>query len=387
MLNKSDRIFLLGGHFTPALAVIEELQERGFFDLHWIGTKYSQTNDRHLSAEYQVIKQKNITFHSFRAGKLWRKWTLRTLLKAIFNLILIPAGFAHALLLVLRLRPKIIISFGGYLALPVVIMGRLAGVRVVTHEQTLSPGLANRIIAVFANKILISWTQTAKFFPKNKTIYTGNPIRKEVLRSATNVYNFDSDLPVIYVTGGNQGANTINKRLIKILHLLLKKASVIHQTGSSSLTSDFNQALALKQSLPDELKSRYLVKEHIFGDEIGEVFAKSDLIVSRSGANTITEILALGKLSILIPLPWSSGNEQYRNAEFVATTGFARILKQYDAMPPQELLTAIESGIAQLKLNQAFNGESMEEAAEEARKLVNLKAQIEIVDIIERQFA
>jgi UDP-N-acetylglucosamine--N-acetylmuramyl-(pentapeptide) pyrophosphoryl-undecaprenol N-acetylglucosamine transferase len=385
-LNPGDKIVLLGGHLTPALAVIEELKSRGYYNLSWIGTKFSQTSDRHLSAEYQLIHNLGLPFYAFRAGKIWRKVTPATFFKAIFNLLLIPYGFIKGFLLVLSIRPKLIISFGGYLALPVVIAGRLSGAKIVTHEQTISPGIANKLIGFFADKILISWPDARKHFPAKKTVLTGNPLRKEILRSATSQYTFPNDLPIIYVTGGNQGANTINWRLLKILAPVLVQANIIHQTGSSSLTNDFSLAMAARAKLNDDLKSRYLVREHIFGDEIGEVFAKAALIVSRSGANTITEILALGKPSLLIPLPWSSGDEQLGNAELVAHTGLATILKQYDAMPPEELQHKIESALDQLKNGRGFNGEDLVKIKEKAAALVKLNAAAAILDEIQKLF-
>ncbi|MCA9383222.1 UDP-N-acetylglucosamine--N-acetylmuramyl-(pentapeptide) pyrophosphoryl-undecaprenol N-acetylglucosamine transferase [Candidatus Dojkabacteria bacterium] len=382
--NKSKKIMLIGGHLTPALATLSELQNRGYSNFIWVGKKHVQTASSAESPEYKLITAQNIPFISFKAGKIWRKWTLKTLGKALYNLLLIPAGFIHALFILIVHRPRIVVSFGGYIALPLVIAAKVLFIKSVTHEQTLTSGLANRLIAKFADRILISWEKTKSIFMQSKVAFTGNPIRREVLENTTNIINFNNSLPVIYVTGGNQGANTINWRLREFLPQLLEKANVIHQTGNSTLTNDYQKSLALKKSLPKELSERYLVWDNIFGNEIGEIFAKADLLVSRSGANTVTEILATGKLSVLIPIPWASQNEQLLNANLVADTGLGFVLEQYDEMQPQELFDAINLGLDALNNNQGFNKVPLNECKEKASKLIKMDASMLIVDELER---
>lgn len=382
MKAKTIKIALIGGHLTPALAVADELLSLGYNNLIWIGVKKSQTADTRLSAEYKIVTQKAIKFINFKAGKLWLKWTPATFFKALYNLILIPVGFIWALIVVIKHRPSVIMSFGGFLALPLAFAGKLSGAQLFTHEQTAAAGLTNRIIARICDKVFISWESSAAYFPKAKTIITGNPIRAEVLKQTTHNYVFSEKLPVVYITGGNQGANTINWRIAKVISLILKQANVIHQTGSSGLTNDFKNAHESRQNLPEELRKRYIIKEHIFGEEIGEVFAKADLVVSRSGANTISELLALQKPSLLIPIPWSSGAEQLKNAQLVANTGLAKILLQYDDMQPKELLDNILDCLEHIKKNKGFNGEKLDDCKIKALKLIKTNAAAKIASYI-----
>lgn len=381
---KQQKIIIIGGHLTPALAILDELLEKNYKNIKWIGKKFVQTSSKNTSPEYNIIKSKQIPFIKFSAGKLWRKWTLKTFTKGLRNLLLIPWGFIFAIIILYREKPKLLVSFGGYLALPIVYAAKLLSVKVVTHEQTITVGKANRKIGNMADKIFISWKETAKLFSKEKVIYTGNPIRDEVISFSTSNYSFDNDLPIIYVTGGNQGANTINWRLLKIIPTLISQANIIHQTGSSTLTQDYQNALEIKKELPEELRSRYIIRENIFNNEIGEIFSKADLLVSRSGANTITEILYTGKRSILIPIPWTSGNEQQKNAEIVENTGLGYILKQYDEMPPQELYEAVLVGLEAVKAGKDFKDKNIETTQKNARKLVRSDAAENIVLEIEK---
>jgi len=258
--------------------------------------------------------------------------------------------------------------------LPFVIWGKFLGKKIITHEQTTVVGLANKIISKFADRVLVSWPESLPYFPENKTALTGNPIRKEVLTVTINKFKFADDLPIIYITGGNQGANTINRRLLKILPHVLAKANIIHQTGKSSLTNDYEQALAVKAKLPGKLQKRYVILDNVFASEIGEIFHKADLIVSRAGANTVTEVLALGKLAVLVPLPWSSHHEQLRNAELAAATGLGLILKQYDNMPAEILLAHIRKGLAAFQLQQDFKHRPLKQAITKAKQLIKLHA-------------
>lgn len=382
MLAKESKIMLIGGHLTPALAVTTELIKRDYNNIVWIGAKYSQTADQIESAEYKVIRGKGIKFIEFKAGKLWRKWTIPTIGKGLFNLFMIPIGFINAVRIILYESPQVVISFGGYLALPIVFAAWLSGVKVFTHEQTVKVGMSNRIISILATRTFFSWPQTSKELPKN-ALLTGNPIREEILKPGPKEkFIFPIGRPLIYVTGGNQGANTINWRLMKILPNVLEKANVFHQTGNSSLTKDYETAVAFKKTLTKSDSQKYYVCSNVFGDEIGEVFQKADIIISRSGANTVTEILALGKFSILIPIPWSSDNEQLENAKIVESVGLALVVKQYDAMPPEELLEAIEIALDYHSKAKAFNERSMLKARLDAQNLIKLNAASIIVDEI-----
>jgi len=386
MEDKALKVGLIGGHLTPALAVADELKKRDT-EIFWIGVKHSQTSDFQLSAEYEAVTKRKIPFIPFKAGKLWRRWTPATFFKGVKNLALIPLGSINAYRILFRQRPDVLVSFGGYTALPLLMAAKALRIPTATHEQTTTIGLSNKLLIRIADRVYISWEETRALTPSGKTLLTGNPLRSEVLETRTKQFIFANDLPVVFVTGGNQGANTFNWRLRHVIGDILQHANVIHQTGSSELTKDYEQALAVRDTLPKHIRNRYVVRDRIFGNEIGEAFEKADLVVSRSGANTITELLALGKPAVLIPIPWSSGNEQHRNAELVAATGLATILVQYDAMPPEELRDAILTALRRVTEGNAFNGKPLEQVRKTAAGLVNRDATKLLVDDLLAQFS
>lgn len=384
-LTNSAKILLIGGHLTPALAVLEELELQNYHNFVWIGVKHSQTSAKNLSAEYQIINDKQIKFIDFKAGKLWRKWTLKTFWQALYNLIMIPVGIIHAIFILISEKPQLVVSFGGYMAFPIVFAAWLLGINSATHEQTMSMGMANKVIAKFASKILLSWPENQEQLSADllkKAYVTGNPIRKSLFTVTTDKFNFASADPLLYITGGNQGSNTINWRLFEILPELLNKVNIIHQVGSSSITNDLAKAEAVWQKLDPRLQEKYRYFDNIYGAEISEVFHKADFVLSRSGANSVTDLMALGKLCILIPIPWSAHQEQQKNAEMVAKTGLGFVLKQYDAMPPSELLTTIEIGLNAVKNNQDFLRRPLATAQAEAKQKVQPAAALNIVELI-----
>jgi len=370
----SKKILITGGHLTPALAVIEEFKKYGYNNFLWIGRKKTMRKDVNLSAEFRVIqKDLNIPFKEIATGKIIKFWDVSSFFDFLFNIIKIPIGFVQSLFVLLRCRPKVIISFGGYLAVPVVIAGWLLRIPSVTHEQTVVVGKANKIISKLSRKIFVSWKESLKYFNKSKCKVTGNPVRKEIFNIETNNYKVNEGLKTIYITGGNQGAHVINEAVIKIIEPLLAKNNVIHQTGLTSVTNDFEKCDRLEKSLVGKTKGTYIVRGNIFGAEIGEVFGKADLVISRAGANISTELLALGKPAILIPIPWSLNNEQLMNAKVLEKIGLAEIIEEKD-LTHEILQKSIEKAMKNIKDMKSFNGKSLKIAVKKAKEKVNLNA-------------
>jgi len=385
-MKKADiKILITGGHLTPAMAVIAELKKRGYSNFIWVGHKYNQAGNKELSPEFTTVGLQQIPFIELRTGKLIRSLSLGTLPQVIKQFLLIPWGLLKSYYIIMRYRPQLILSFGGYLAVPVVIWGKIFGTKVITHEQTIVTGLANRIIGKFADKVLISWESSRKYFAPSKTILTGNPIRRDIffVKSNNLTKDFHKELPTLLIYAGNQGSHEINSRVFIFVEKLLEDCNVIHQTGNSSVTNDFKAAQELKNKLPAHLKYRYLVKDYILPDEVGEALNKSNLILGRAGANTITEILALGKLAILIPIPWASHNEQFRNAEFVANTGLGYIIKQNENLTAEKIYQTILLSFNQLKNHQGFNNNSLDDCIEKAKASIILDAPTKVSDIVE----
>lgn len=318
------KILLTGGHLTPALAIIPPLKRAGF-EMYFVGRKYAMEQDKTPSEEYREINKLNIPFYPISTGRLQRKITPYT----INSLIKIPFGFFQAIKIIKKISPDVIFSFGGYIALPIVIAGKIMGIKIITHEQTVTIGLANKIISRLSDLILVSHKESLSSFPTNKTILTGNPLREEIFCYGKNI-SPKNNIPVIYITGGNQGAHAINLAIKNNLEKLLQSHQIIHQTGSGVNFKDFKILSEIKNSLPPLLKNRYSLFPYVESKDIGAILNNCDLIVSRSGANTIAEVLALKKPAVFIPLPGSGNNEQYKNAKKLVDLNVATIIDQKD---------------------------------------------------------
>lgn len=330
------KIFITGGHFTPALAVIQELSKSNNWKIFYIGRKQAMEGDRALSLEYQELSTlKNIHFLRITPGRVQPKFFVNPF-QSLAALAKIPFGFFQSFLWVLKYRPGIILSFGGYIAVPVVISAWLIGIPIVTHEQTVTTGLANRLIAAFSKKILVSWPDSLRDYPRHKVVLVGNPLRTEILSQiGPEVQKINSPKNIL-VTGGNQGSHVINLAVSGTLTQILAEFNLIHQTGDSSVFRDFDILSQKKNQLTPSLQKKYTLQKFLNTAEMAEALKKSDLVISRSGANTITELAALGKVAILIPIPFSKNQEQFKNARILQQAGSGVIIEQ-DKLTPASL--------------------------------------------------
>lgn len=326
------KIVLVGGHHTGALPIISELRKRDpSIEMFWIGHK-------NHTLEYKEIKELGIKFYNLHAGKIYRTINPIRLLK-------VPVGFFQALGILLKLKPNVILSFGGYIAAPVVLAGWFLRIPSLTHEQTVVAGYANRFISKFVNKILVSWKESEKYFPIKKTKYVGLPLRESIFNSSSNNFKTNLELPTVYITGGKTGAHKINDAVLGNIEALLNICNVIHQCGDSSVYRDYEKLKEKYESI--KTAGRYHLRKFIFADEIGEVFKKANLVVGRSGAHMISELLALEKPAVLIPIPWVSHNEQRENAKILYKVGLGRILEEKD-LNPTTLVNTIKMAIVSL---------------------------------------
>jgi UDP-N-acetylglucosamine--N-acetylmuramyl-(pentapeptide) pyrophosphoryl-undecaprenol N-acetylglucosamine transferase len=343
------KVVLTGGHLSPALSLIEELKSDEIF---FIGRKYSFEGDKALSLEYELITKLGIPFIPLTTGRLQRRLSKHTFISLLKS----PVGFTQSLSTLVKIKPDIVMGFGGYVSLPVIFAASFLGIPVVIHEQTLEAGLANKIASKFAKKICTSWKEDGKFFPKNKTILTGNPIRKELYKPVEDNFNLKNNLPTIYVTGGSSGSHIINKTIFGCVEKLLEFANVFHQTGDAKEFNDFDKALELKSKIVD-IKGEYIVKKFLNTQELSEVLNKADLVISRSGANTVSELIFFKKPCILIPLPFSQKNEQLKNAQFAKGLNLAEIIHQ-DNLSPEILFDKIKKmtdDISKYQLNEQID--------------------------------
>lgn len=362
MPKKSKNIVLTGGHAaTTALSTIEEiLRSWKGVEVYWIGSKRAFEGKKTLSIEAEIFPKKGIKFEPIIMGRLQRKFTLWT----IPSLIKFPFGFIHGLFLLLKIRPKIILSFGGFASFPIVFWSFFLRIPLILHEQTSAAGRANRFASPFAQKIALARGSSKKYFPSKKTVEVGNPLMTQIANIAPreNV----SEPPVVFITGGSRGARTINDLIEGGLDKLLKKYLVIHQTGAL----DFEKFNNMRSKMKKELKKRYEVYSVIDPMEMDNLFRQADVVVSRAGANSVSEIIATKRPAILIPIPWVYLNEQQKNAEFAESLGIAEILLQSEATP-EKLIEGIEK-IVKDKSKIVKNAKTFDGDKKASLKLVKL---------------
>jgi len=327
-------IVITGTHLTPALALIDKLTKNNWHIIY-LGKKKKE----------QQLLPKGVRLIYISSGKLQRFNKISSLTTGIK----LPFGVFQSFHYLKKIKPVLVLSFGGYTSVPVCLSAKLLSIPIIIHEQTLAAGLANKLIAPLAKKIAISWSQSQKYFPQKKTVLTGNPIRRELLKpkKSTKYQILNTKYPVIYITGGSQGSLIINQTISSILEKLLAKYSIVHQFGLVQADNHWQQQLDLQKNLPEEYQKRYLLQKWFSASELTAIFNKADLVVSRSGANTVIELAFFAQPALLIPLPFAQKNEQMANAQFLAQKGTAQILNQKD-LSAKSLFTAITSMIIQI---------------------------------------
>lgn len=369
MKNQQNKnILLTGGHaVTTALAVIEELIRRNAegksVRINWIGSKYLIEGSRLIGPEFSIFPELGVKTEHIISGRLQRKFSLWT----IPSLLRIPFGFIHAFILVKKIKPNVVLSFGGYSALPVVIVSWLLKIPIVIHDQTATAGLANRVSGIFAKRICISRETSRKYFDRDKTVITGNPVMTQIceIESKEEI----GSPAVICITCGSRGSRVINSYIGKILNRLLTKYKVIHITGGH----DYQKYLRIKNELNKKLFGKYEIYSMMDPMHIDNIYKEADIIISRAGANTVSEIMISKRPSILIPIPWSYLNEQMENALIAKENGIAEIIKQ-DNLTEKTLLQKV--------FYVERNWKDMVDKVKD-KKSLDVEASVKIVNVIE----
>jgi len=361
-----------GGHIQPILAVVSELeriaQEKKIpLEFLWIGGKEGP--------EREFAQNKNIPFKGVSVGKIRRYFSWQN----IVDFFKIPRGIIHAFSIVRKFKPDKVFGKGGYVSVPGILASWLLHRSIIIHESDSIPGLANRFLSHFATKIAISFEECEKYFPKGKCVLTGNPIRSEILEGSKergfSYFKLGKDKPIIFVTGGSQGAKAINEIVEKAMPGLLKICQVIHQVGVQ--TSKFAPSPKRLWRVGDKIQNSKNIGYRRYGflksKEMVDAYAVADLVISRAGSNTLFELAALEKPSILIPLPTSAQNHQLRNARIFEESGAARVILQKD-LTQQVLLKNIKDLLD--------NKERLEEISRNVSKLAKLDATRKIAKMI-----
>ncbi len=323
----SKTILLTGGHAaTTGIAVVEEIRRRESLkgvQIYWIGSQTAIEGSKASTIESRTFPKIDVNFVPIVAGKIQTKFTRHT----IPSLLKIPVGFFQAFWLLLKIKPKVTLSFGGYSSFPVIFWSWVFRIPVILHEQTVVAGRASISSAFFATKIALARPESQRYFPKNKSVVTGNPLMKNILNIRAK--KFPGRPPIILVIGGSRGSNFINELVIDILKLVLSHNVLIHITGER----DFEKVEKFKEKLSPTLRKNYKVYRSINPSEIGNYYSQADLIISRSGANSISEIIYAKRPAILIPLPRTFLGEQVKNARYAESFGFSSVFLEENATP------------------------------------------------------
>ena len=300
------------GHVTPNIALIPELKALNYH-IEYIGSKNGM--------EKQLIEAEGIPYHGISAGKLRRYLSLKNL----SDIIRVVGGLRQSVSLLRKIQPHVVFSKGGFVSCPVVWAAWLCRIPVVIHESDITPGLTNKLSMPFAKRVCYTFPESTKHIPQKKGVLTGIPIRKALLEGnrATGrmICGFEDAKPVLLVIGGSQGAVRINEAVRKSLGRLVKDFNICHICGKGNVDGQYQSVRGYKQF------------EYI-RDELPHLFALSDVIISRAGATTIFELLALKKPNLLIPLSkQASRGDQILNAESFRKQGFSMVLPEEDLTP------------------------------------------------------
>ena len=348
------RIVLTGGgtagHVTPNIALLPALKREGY-EVNYIGS--------YDGIEKKLIEELNIPYYGISSGKLRRYFDP----KNFSDPFKVMKGYLEAVKLMKHLKPDVVFSKGGFVAVPVVLAAKRKGIPVIIHESDMTPGLANKICIPSAKRVCANFPETVKYLPEGKAILTGTPIRQELFSGnkmmGLDFCGFSRNKPVLLVVGGSTGSVIVNEAVRAILPALLEKYQVVHLCGKDKVDEKYADT------------SGYVQYEYI-KKELSDLLDAADVVISRAGANAICELLALRKPHILIPLSAaSSRGDQILNAESFERQGYSYVLKE-EALNGDSLLNAIETVYNnRKKYTDAMNQSNLNNSIETIIQLIN----------------
>lgn len=309
------------GHVTPNIALLGSLREAGY-EIHYIGS--------YNGIEKDLITQEGVPYYGIASGKLRRYFDW----KNFSDPARVLKGFAQAYSILRRLRPNVVFSKGGFVSVPVVIAAHQLRIPVIIHESDMTPGLANKLSFSSADAVCCNFPETVKNLPEGKAYLTGSPIRPALLKGdrakGLAFCGFSEEKPVLLIIGGSQGSVAVNTAVRQILSQLLEQFQIIHLCGKGNLDPE-------NAGTPGYAQYEYI------SEELPDLFAAADIVISRAGANAICELLALRKPNLLIPLGRNaSRGDQILNAESFRKQGYSMVL-QDEEITPELLLDTIRS--------------------------------------------
>lgn len=309
------------GHVTPNIALLPKLYEHSY-EVSYIGS--------YQGIEKDLIEAQSIPYYGISSGKLRRYLDFKNLSDPFKVL----KGLGQSVSLLRKLKPDIVFSKGGFVSVPVVLAAKFCRIPVIIHESDITPGLANKIAIPAASKVCCNFPETLNYLPKEKSVLTGSPIRQELLsgnpESARAYCHFDSNKPVLLIIGGSTGSKVINDSIRAQLPTLLAQFQIIHLCGKGNLDESLMNTTGYAQF------------EYI-SQQLKDMFALADIVVSRAGANAICELLALHKPNILIPLSAAaSRGDQILNANSFKKQGFSYVIEE-EKLTAETLQLAIDT--------------------------------------------
>lgn len=307
------------GHVTPNIALFPSLQAAGF-EVHYIGS--------YDGIEKKLIEDMGIPYYGISSGKLRRYFDV----KNFSDPFRVAKGFGEANRILKKIQPDVVFSKGGFVTVPVVLAAKKNKIPAIIHESDMTPGLANKLCIPSASKVCCNFKETFELLPEGKAVLTGTPIRKELFEgSAAKAAEFcglSADRPTILVIGGSSGSVVINNAVRENLDEILPDFQIIHLCGKGHLDESLKN------------KKGYVQFEYV-SKELRDLFALTDLVISRAGANAICELLALKKPNILIPLSKAaSRGDQILNAKSFKKNGFSYVIEE-EELSKASLLNAI----------------------------------------------
>jgi undecaprenyldiphospho-muramoylpentapeptide beta-N-acetylglucosaminyltransferase len=328
MQNKKRNIIIAasgtGGHIYPGIALAQEFKEKGYNPVFFVSNN---------EASADIIKNSGFDYITFRLSGMPRKISL-SFISFLFKL---TFSFFKSLKCEMALKPAAVIGIGGYISVPAVIAGKFLRRTVFIHEQNTVPGIANRFLNRFADKTLISFKDSEKYFKSKKNIvYTGYPVRKEILNvskdESCGALGLDKNIFTLLIFGGSLGAVKLNETAFEAVKTLSQKMKlqVIHITGKKGYE-------AVKEKVKDE--SFYRVFDYMHN--ISNAYAAADLIICRAGAGAVFELRSLGKPAVLVPYPYATDNHQMYNAKEAAQSGNFAVIEEKE-LTAERLAGAVE---------------------------------------------
>lgn len=317
-----------GGHVYPALAVASLLVKQYQAEVLYLGS------DDGL--EMELAPAAGLPFATIKAGKLRRYISWRT----VTGVARVPIGMIQALGIVRKFQPDVVFTSGGYVAVPAGLAARLNGVPLLMHQQDVPPNLSNRLIAPLATRITVAFADSLAYFPARKTILLGNPTRQEILeileltpQQARQQLGLETEIPLLLVTGGSQGARHLNQVVCRALPELLPHCQVLQISGKQLFEETRTLSEQTMEGLDEETRKRYRLVAYL-NEEMPAALQAAELVLCRSGASTLTELAVLGKPSILVPLPPAIGSSpQETNAKMFERKKAAEVIRDTDLQP------------------------------------------------------